>query len=218
MFEQFRAKRAQRKYQGELADWQKQHDAYAELLQLAQEFNGLDTSEIMLSHGEALFYKVSNVALIEERVTGGHYEGRSSGVSIPIGSLGGRSVRYRVGANRGHYVQGTPTPTAIDTGTVFITNKRVIFQGSQQTRECSFAKLIGVQHDDAEGSTTLSVSNRQKPTTILYGPSLSGSFDFRLELALAHFRGTVANVVADVRQDLEQIDGQRPAAPAALPA
>jgi hypothetical protein len=217
MFEQFRAKRAQKQYQGELADWQKRHDAYAELLELAEQFDGLDTDEIMLSQGEALFYKVSNVALIEERVRGGHYAGVSSGVSIPIGSLGGRSVRYRVGSTRGHYVQGTPTPTAIDTGTVFITSKRVIFEGSRQTRECDFAKLIGVRHDDTAGSTTLSVSNRQKPTTIVYGPSLSGSFDFRLELAIARFRGTVANVVADVQRDLKQIDSQRPADPAALP-
>jgi len=57
--------------------------------------------------------------------------------------------------------------------TVFITNQRVIFQGSKQTRECAFAKLIGFEHDDATGSTTFSVSNRQKPTTIHYGPDLS---------------------------------------------
>jgi len=62
---------------------------------------------------------------------------------------------------RGHYVSGAPTPTAIDNGTVYVTNQRVIFQGSKQTRECKFAKLLGVQHDDVEGSTTLSVSNRQ---------------------------------------------------------
>jgi hypothetical protein len=70
-------------------------------------------------------------------------------------------VRYRVGASRGHYVRGAPAPTAIDTGTAFITNKRVIFEGSRQTRECNFTKLIGVQHDDAVGATTLSVSNRE---------------------------------------------------------
>ena len=42
-------------------------------------------------------------------------------------------------------IWGAPTPTAIDTGTVFITNKRVVFEGPRQTRECDFAKLIGVQ-------------------------------------------------------------------------
>jgi hypothetical protein len=216
MFERWREKRAEQKHEKALAAWQANRDAHAELVKFAEEFEGLNTDEIMLSQGERLFYKVTNVGLIEDRVRGGHYEGRSSGVSIPIGSLGGRSIRYRVGANRGHYVQGTPTPTAIDTGAVFITNKRVIFEGSRQTRECNFAKLLGVQHDDKEGATTLSVSNRQKPTTIFYGPELSGSFDFRLELALAHFKRTVADVVAEAKQDLEAIDSARPVAPAAL--
>jgi hypothetical protein len=216
MFEHWREKRAAQHYGKELAAWQENRDAYAELAELAQGFDGVDTDEMMLSQGERLFFKVTNVGLVEDRVRGGHYEGRSSGVSFPIGSLGGRSIRYRVGANRGHYVQGAPTPTAIDTGTVFITNKRVIFAGSRQTRECNFAKLIGVQHDDSEGATTFSVSNRQKPTTITYGPDLASTFDFRLELAMAHFKGAVADVVAQTKQDLEAVDSGRPRAPTPL--
>lgn len=75
----------------------------------------------------------------------------------------------------GHYVHSAPTPTAIDTGTVYITKRRVILKGSRQTRECAFAKLIGFSHDDYVGSTTSSVSNRQKPTTVRYAPQLSGA-------------------------------------------
>jgi hypothetical protein len=33
---------------------------------------------------------------------------------------------------------------------VFITNKRVVFEGAKQTRECVFTKLVGVQHGDGE--------------------------------------------------------------------
>jgi hypothetical protein len=218
LFKRWRAKREENAYSSSLAKWQEQRDAHAELLTMAREYRGADTNEIMLAQGEALFCKVTNTALVEDRVKGGSWQGRSSGVSVPIGSLGGRSVRYRVGASRGHYVAGTPTPTAIDTGTVFVTNQRVIFQGSKQTRECQFKKLIGVQHDDAEGSTTLSVSNRQKPTTVIYGSNVAPWFDFRLELALAHFRGTVDEVIAEVQRDLEQIESQRPASPEVAPA
>jgi hypothetical protein len=191
MLEGFRTRKAAKAY----SHWQQTRDGYAELLELAQGYNGSSCEEIMLGAGETVFYKVSGAALIEERRGQGHYQGKSAGVSIPVGSIAGRSVRYRVGASRGHFVQGAPSPTAIDTGTVFITSKRVIFQGARQTRECAFAKLIGFQHSDAEGSTTFSVSNRQKPTTIHYGPALSGAFDFRLDLALAHFRGTVGDLV-----------------------
>jgi hypothetical protein len=217
MFERHRAKKAAEAYQRALTEWQAQRDGYAGLLELAEAFHGASDAEIMLGADEALFYKVTGASLIEERRGRGTYKGASQGVSIPIGSVHGRSVRYRVGQTRGHYVQGTPTPTAIDTGTVFITNKRVIFQGAKQTRECLFAKLIGFQHADDEGSTTFSVSNRQKPTTIHYGPGLSANFDFRFALALAHYRNTVADLVAEVRGDLAKIDARRPAAPAGLP-
>ncbi|MGO9160574.1 MAG: hypothetical protein ACLP7J_07640 [Streptosporangiaceae bacterium] len=217
MFGDHKAKKAEKEYQAALGQWQAQRDGYAEFLRLARGFRGSASSEVVLSSGEAVFYKVSGAALVEDRRGAGHYQGKSSGMSIPVGSIGGRSVRYRVGASRGHYVQGAATPTAIDQGTVYITNKRVIFQGAKQTRECAFAKLIAFHHSDAEGSTTFSVSNRQKPTVIRYGPSLSGSFDFRLDLALAHFRGTVADLVGQLQGELAQIEAARPmpASPAA---
>lgn len=214
MFQKHRAKKAAHTYQEALAKWQAQRDGYAELLEIATTFNGVKSDQIMLGSGEAVFYKVASASLIEERSTRGHYEGRSSGVSIPVGSIGGRTVRYHVGASRGHFVQGAPVPTAIDTGTAYITNKRVIFVGARQTRECTFAKLIGFQHSDTEGRTTFSVSNRQKPTVIAYGPNLVGAFDFRLDLALAHYRGNVGDLVARINKDLAQIDSQRPAVPA----
>ncbi len=213
MFDEHRAKKAEKAYKEALDRWEAQRDGYVELLRLAQGFNGTAAGDLMLANGEAVFYKVTGAALIEERRIKGRYEGKSAGVSIPVGSIGGRSMRYRVGATQGHYVQGAPTPTAIDTGTVYITNKRVIFQGTKQTRECAFAKLIGFQHSDAGGSTTFSVSNRQKPMTIRYGPKLSGSFDFRLDLALAHFRGTVSNLVRQLQMEVAQLDAVRPVAP-----
>jgi hypothetical protein len=56
--------------------------------------------------------------------------------------------------------------------------------------------------------------DRQKPTTIHYSPALASSFDFRLDLALAHFRGTTSDLVSQLQAELAQLDAQRPAAPA----
>ena len=214
MFEDHKVKKAAKEYEQALAVWQADRDAQAQLLDVAQNFDGTGAENILLKKGEAVFYKVTGVALIEDRRGPGHYAGRSQGVSIPIGSLGGRTVRYRVGVNKGHFVQGTPIATAIDTGSCFITNQRVIFQGGKQTRECAFAKLVGFEHDDAAGSTTFSVSNRQKPTTVHYGPDLSGSFDFRCDLALAHFRGTLDEFVSELQGGLDELDRHRPPEPA----
>ena len=210
MFEEHREKKAAKEHADAVVAWRARRDAQAALLDTARTSTGTGADSLLLQAGEAVFAQVTEAALVEERRGAGHYQGSSQGVSIPVASIGGRSVRYRVGANRGHYVQGTPAPTAIDHGTVYVTNRRVIFQGGAQTRECAFAKLIGFEHDDASGSTTFSVSNRQKPTTIHYGPKIAAWFDFRLDLALAHFRGTVDELIAGLQQDLDEIDRHRP--------
>lgn len=204
------ADRAQREFDSELASWQAQRDAVAEQLDLAEHYAGeTHSNQLVLQRGEALFAFVTGASLVEDRSSGGHWEGRSSGVSVPIGSIGGRSIRYRTGGTRGHYVQGVPVPTAIDVGTFFITDKRAIFQGQKQTRECRYDKLVGVQHDPS-GSTILNVSNRQKATLISYGPNLTGWVAFRLGLALAHYQDTVPTVVDQLRQELAELDRGRP--------
>lgn len=52
--------------------------------------------------------------------------------------------------------------------------------------------------------------------TVHYGPGLSAHFDFRLDLALAQSRGTTGALVAQLRQDLAEIDAARPVEPAVL--
>jgi hypothetical protein len=107
-------------------------------------------------------------------------------------------------------VQGTPVLTIIDQGTVFVTNRRVVFTGVKQTRQCEYAKLIGYQHNDQTGTTTFSLSNRQKPTVVTYGPALAGTFDFRLDLGLANHKGTVDQFTDGLDQTLAELDTNRP--------
>ncbi len=200
-------------YTKQLVSWQAQRDATADALNTIKTYNGIDSDEIILKSGELLFYKVTNTGLIEERRGPGHYTGRSQGFSFPIATIGGRSIRYRTGVSKGEFTQGTPRPTQIDNGTTFITNQRLLFEGSSRTRECSFDKIIGLQHNDSEGSTTISVSNRQKPITIFYGTSLAGVFDFRLELALAHYNKTIDKLIDATEEQLSAIDLTKPKDP-----
>jgi hypothetical protein len=210
VFEKHREKKAAKEYQHDLSQWQEARDECASLLAIAETFTGQPSSEIMLKSGEAVFAKVAGASLVEDRRGPGHWDGRSSGFSFPVASIGGHSVRYRVGRTRGHYVQGAPTPTAIDTGNLYITNRRVIFQGTRQTRECLFDKLLGYQHDTANGSTIFSVSNRQKATVIHYGTEVSQWFAFRLDLALAHYKTEVPLLVTQLQQELRGLDANRP--------
>jgi hypothetical protein len=217
MFEKHHAKQAQHAYEHARGEWQAERDAVAAELSIAQDFGGdTDGKGLELVRGERLFASVTDTSLIEERRNGGHWQSGSQGVSVPIGSIGGHSVRYHVGASRGHYVQGTPSPTAIDTGTTYVTDRRVVFVGDAQTRECRFDKLLARQA--VSGATTFSISNRQKPITIHYGAALDEWFEFRLDLALAHHKGTTAELVDQLEQQLAEVDGRAPVPPPPLPA
>ena len=114
----------------------------------------------------------------------------------------------------GHYVQGTSAPAAIDRGTVYVTNQRVIFQGAKQTRECLWGKLISARNDDAIGRTAFAVSNRQKPLVLQYGPQTAPWFVFRLSLALAHYRHEVPVIVTQLEDGLAELDARKPRPPA----
>jgi hypothetical protein len=208
VFEKHRQKKEAAARHKAAADWQHERDETAELLEYVTSFHGEPSSEIVLKKGEALFAKVDGASLVEDRRGPGEFQGRSQGVSIPVGSLGGRSVRYHVGASRGHYVAGVPTPTAIDTGAVFVTNQRVIFRGQKQTRECLFSKLISCDHED--GESIFSVTNRQKNTTIHYGSELNGWFQARYAVAFANYAGTTQDLVREFTEELAALDAARP--------
>src|SRR6516225_4092982 len=142
MFEKHKAKKAEKAYEVQLKTWQDEHDELSSVLQAATTGHGYESSDLILKQGESIFGTIAKAGLIEERRGPGHYTGGSAGVSIPIGSVGGRSVRYRVGATRGHYVQGTPHPEAVDQGVLVMTNQRAVWVGSKKTIECLYPKLV----------------------------------------------------------------------------
>ena len=97
-------------------------------------------------------------------------------------------------------------------GTLFVTNQRVVFQGSRQTRECRYDKMVAIHHTE-DGATVFSVSNRQKPTIVAYGTEIAGWFEFRLELALAHDQNDVPALVHQLQEHLAAVDATKPLPP-----
>ena len=165
---------------------------------LARDFSGDPTGEgLVLKRGEALFATVSSVSLIEERERRRALAERIAGrvdpdrlARWPRHPLPRRRQPWALraghaGADRGrrrdrlrHRTSGWCSP------------------GRAHTRECRFDKLLSCE--PGAGSMNLSVSNRQKPTTLYYGTALDGWFGFRVTLALAHFRGDVPSLVAQL--------------------
>ena len=221
MFEKFRANKAAktaaaaeqqktRAAQQAQSNWQAERDEAQHLVDLATALGaGTNNTELILQKDETLIGSVQNASLVEEREVGAHFVGGSQGVSIPIGSIGGRSVRYRVGGMRGHRVAGVPTPTAIDVGEFFVTDQRLIFEGAKSSKECRLDKLISVHHVEP-GEITIAVSNRAKPTTVYYGPRVAAMVDFYINLALARFHEQGETFVQQLVAQVAAIDARKP--------
>jgi hypothetical protein len=200
------------------ANWQSQRAQLVDMIRDAKQFGGFTRAEapdltVQLTKDERVLRVLQGCALVEPRRAPGHYSGGYQGFSFKIA----KGVRYHVGGSRGTFVPGDEEPTVIDQGVVTITTRRVIFQGSKQAREWSFAKLLGVQHDPTRPWTAISVSNRQKVSGFLYDHEHTADIRFRLTLALAIFNNDRAALVADLKRQLAENDVEHPGGPAALP-
>ncbi len=227
MFEQWKARRAQRAADAagrDLArretDWAQTDQQLAVLIERAKaaaagSFPTVAASTA-LKAGETALLDVAGVSLIESRRGPGHWQGASQGVSVHI--PGTKSMRYRVGATRGSFIQGDEHPTPIDVGTLTITDHRAVFLGAQQTREWAWSKLVGFHDDEVAAWTGIAVSNRQKISGIAYPPAAAASVRLTLELAAAIGNGTVDHLVADLEAERADWSTHRPAiAPTATP-
>lgn len=213
MFEAHRVKKATRAHEAARRRWEDERNGYVAMLDLARRFHGTSSNQLRLEPGEALFYSVAGASLVEEhRAVGYRHEG-SAGVSIILGSVAARPVRYRATAAGEHAVQGSRTPTAVDTGPMYVTNRRVVLEGMWQTKACGFDELLEVRHVEYAGSTTFVKAFQPESMSVHYGPGLAASFEFRVDLALAHFRGTVGDLVAELEKDLTAIEANCPSAP-----
>jgi hypothetical protein len=110
------------------------------------------------------------------------------------------------------YVPGVEKLQSVDTGTVVITDQRVVCIGQAQTRKSQFTKLVNYQHHPDGRYTTISVSNRQRPSCISHGHV--ESWCFRLDLADAQFPGEVDRFVAQLKGKLTDHERRRPTEPA----
>ena len=181
------------------------HAMLVEQLDAAKTFMGGDISEVpgcplQVRAGERVFLSVEGAFLVEPRRGAGHWEGRSQGISVHV--PGTKSMRYRVGANRGHFMQGEEVPTPIDNGTFVITNQRAVFIGGKQTREWAWSKLLGFTHSTDAPWTAIAVSNRQKTSGVLYDKEHEDRIRFLLDLAVARFTGTTDTLIAQIEAEL----------------
>jgi hypothetical protein len=190
----------------EVAVWQADQDLADEVATLARATQqGLTTLPgLLLKAGDLPFWSAA-AALIEPRVQQGHYVGKSTGVSLHVA----KGVNYRVGGMRGHYVPGPEVQTPVDHGQVFVTSRRVVFEGGQTTHEWLFAKLIGADATSDDHAVLLHVSNRQKVSGLVLG-KLGPRFQAYLALGVAAGRDGGAAVAQQWSEAAEAHRRQKP--------
>lgn len=220
--EEKRRAEAVKGYEQALAAWQQEADELQAFLDSAQEFRGYSAEElagqdisgpILLKKGERVFVVIEGVSLVEPRQGRGQYSGGYSGFSFRIV----KGVRYHVGGSRGQYTPGEEKPALIDTGTATITSQRVVFQGPKQSREWTYSKLIGYQHDSQHPMTMLQVSNRQKASGLLYTQESAEQIHFLLALATTLFNDSLNALITSIKGELADHEASKPLPPAAPP-
>ena len=93
---------------------------------------------IILGRGEKIIWGYQNVNLYQEKVTR-EYVGRTGGFSFRII----KGVTYRTGGFKGHPVEKSSMEHQ-GIGTLFVTNKHLIFHSQTKSIKVPYTKLIGI--------------------------------------------------------------------------
>lgn len=93
---------------------------------------------ILLGRGETILWTYNNVSLYQEKITK-EWVGRTSGFNIRIM----KGVSYRTGKMKGRPVEHS-TMELNGRGTLYVTNKNLIFNSPQKGVKIPFNKIIGI--------------------------------------------------------------------------
>lgn len=131
---------------------------------------------IIPKKGEAVHYRAHS-STIEDKVISTQYVGASHGVSLRVM----KGVSYRVGASRGQKVEQRAT-VATSTGTVYLTNQRVVYDSATKPMELKLDKLVNMQvYGDG---IMLGVSNRKVPVFFKLSPQDAEGFAVTLSAVI----------------------------------
>lgn len=107
---------------------------------------------------EVPIYHLEGVTLVEYKSTGSTYSGAYGGLSFRVS----KRVRFNAGKTGGTSTRNPETPQEIDTGSLTVTNQRVIFTGANQVRVFDLDKVVNMEAAPNGISVSISVSNRER--------------------------------------------------------
>ena len=202
------AKRAQAQFELESYQWQSELDLLNTALdiftnaakgeepedhQLVQK-----KGELVLWTGQAIFHEAGR--------TPSTFKGGSAGVSIPVVA----GVRLRVGQFSGSMIPGQEMQIDKEAGLVKLTNQRLIFAGSLNTTEWSFAKMLSAARNEEGNDFIIGVSNRKKTSGLKFTASDSKAFARLFALALYAYENGIPETIKEIKSEITRRNQEKP--------
>jgi hypothetical protein len=202
------AKRAQAQFELEIYQWQSELDLLNTALdiftnaakgeepedhQLVQK-----KGELVLWTGQAIFHEAGR--------TPSTFKGGSAGVSIPVVA----GVRLRVGQFSGTVIPGQEMQIDKEAGLVKLTNQRLIFAGSLNTTEWSFAKMLSAARNEEGNDFIIGVSNRKKTSGLKFSASDGKAFARLFALALYAYENGIPETIKEIKSEITRRNKEKP--------
>ena len=202
------AKRAQAQFELETYQWQSELELLNTALDIFTNAAKGDEpedhqlvqkkGELVLWTGQAIFHEAGR--------TPSTYKGGSAGVSIPVVA----GVRLRVGQFSGTVIPGQEMQIDKEQGLVKLTNQRLIFAGSYNTTEWSFAKMLSAARNEEGNDFIIGVSNRKKTSGLKFSASDGKAFARLFALALYAYENGIPETIKEIKSEITRRNKEKP--------
>ena len=202
------AKRAQAQFELETYQWQSELDLLNTALDIFTNAAKGDEpedhqlvqkkGELVLWTGQAIFHEAGR--------TPSTYKSGSAGVSIPVVA----GVRVRVGQFSGTVIPGQEMQIDKEAGLVKLTNQRLIFAGSLNTTEWSFAKMLSAARNEEGNDFIIGVSNRKKTSGLKFSAADGKAFARLFALALYAYENGIPETIKEIKSEITRRNKEKP--------
>ena len=202
------AKRAQAQFELETYQWQSELELLNTALDIFTNAAKGDEpedhqlvqkkGELVLWTGQAIFHEAGR--------TPSTYKGGSAGVSIPVVA----GVRLRVGQFSGTVIPGAEMQIDKEAGLVKLTNQRLIFAGSLNTTEWSFAKMLSAARNEEGNDFIIGVSNRKKTSGLKFSAADGKAFARLFALALYAYENGIPETIKEIKSEITRRNKEKP--------
>jgi len=100
----------------------------------------------------------------------------------------------------------------LDIGHVFVTNKRIVFDGEEKLLEWAFSKMFGYECIDLQEMIVIKSTDQPSPKVISFGHHADDWFKFQffLNAAFESAKGSISELVTSVAVKSQEYDLQKP--------